>query len=319
MNKTNKPKLFFCVGLVASGKSSWAENNKDKLNAVIHSSDAIREEFGDINDQTQNELVFNTLHKRVKEDLLNGNNVIYDATNLSRKRRVAFIKELKNIPCEKICVLFATPFLSCRINNAERERQVPTNVLYKMIKNFEVPCYQEGWDDIQIVWFDYKEHKLNFNFLKDLENWREISQDNPHHSLSIGDHMIAASNHYASMCEYYEDRSTADKLLSMAIFMHDCGKVFTKSFIDSKGNPCEKAHFYQHHLVGSYLSLFYLKESGLFTDNEILHISLLIGLHMQPFLAWDKSEKAKEKDRRLFGDNILAQVETLHICDLAAH
>ena len=47
--------------------------------------------------------------------------------------------------------------------NAERERQVPTNVLYKMIKNFEVPCYQEGWDDIQIVWFDYKEHKLNFN------------------------------------------------------------------------------------------------------------------------------------------------------------
>ena len=70
--KTNKPILCFCVGLPGSGKSYWAEANKEELNAVVHSSDEIREELtGDVNEQSKNELVFSTLHKRVKEDLLN--------------------------------------------------------------------------------------------------------------------------------------------------------------------------------------------------------------------------------------------------------
>lgn len=313
-------KLYFTVGIPGSGKSHWSEDNKERLNAVVHSSDEIRAELGDVTDQSQNELVFNTLHKRVKEDLLNGKNVIYDSTGLKRKNRRHLIDNiLKDIPCEKICVLFATPYECCLKNNATRDRKVPEHVISRMYKNFEVPCYAEKWDDIQIIWWNYKEDGLNFNYLKDLSMLYHIPHDNPHHTLSIRDHMIAASNHYSSMCKSHEDLSTEDKLLSMAIIMHDCGKPFTKAFIDSHGEPSEFAHFYQHDLVGSYLSLFYLKELGYFTDNEILHISLLIGLHMYPFLKWDKSEKAKEKDRRLFGDETIKQVEVLHICDLAAH
>lgn len=60
-------KLYFVCGIPGSGKSSWAEANKEKLDFVIHSSDAIREELGDINDQSKNELVFTTLHKRIKK------------------------------------------------------------------------------------------------------------------------------------------------------------------------------------------------------------------------------------------------------------
>ena len=95
-------KLIFMCGLPASGKSTWAENNKEKLNAVVHSSDSIREELGNINDQSQNELVFNTLHKRVKEDLLNGKNVIMDQTGLKRKNRLHLLNNiLKDVPCER--------------------------------------------------------------------------------------------------------------------------------------------------------------------------------------------------------------------------
>jgi predicted kinase len=79
----NKPTIFITVGLPGSGKSTWMENHKEELDMIIHSSDAIREEFGNINDQSKNDLVFQTLHNRVKEDLLNGKNVCYDATNLS--------------------------------------------------------------------------------------------------------------------------------------------------------------------------------------------------------------------------------------------
>lgn len=313
-------KLYFLCGLPGSSKSTWTENNKDKLNAVIHSSDEIRAELTNINDQSQNELVFNTLHKRVKEDLLNGKNVIYYSTGLKRKNRRHLIDNvLKDVPCEKICVLFATPYECCLKNNAAGDRKVPEHVIERMYKNFEVPCYAEKWDDIQIVWWDYEKDGMKFNYHKDLESWRKVSQNNPHHTLSIGDHMISALEHYCGACKWYEDMCNETRVLSMAIFMHDCGKPFTKAFIDSHGNPTESAHFYQHHLVGSYLSLFYLKELKHFTDDEILHISLLIGLHMQPFLSWDKSDKAKEKDRRLFDNDVIEQVEILHECDLAAH
>lgn len=310
-------KLYFLIGLPASGKSTWAENNKEKLNFTIHSSDVIRTELlHDINDQSQNELVFNTLHKRIKEDLLNGKNVCYDSTGLKRKNRLHFLREIKDIPCEKICVLFATPIISCRKNNRNRERNVPEEVITRMYKSFEVPCKQEGWNDIQIVWWDWKKDGLKFYFVDDMEKWKSISHDNPHHSLSIGNHMIRAGMH---MCE-----KSNDYLLHVATCMHDCGKIITKAKIDSKGNPCETAHYYEHHNVGSYISLFYLKdmfhnETTKFKDDEILYISLLIGLHMRPFLAWKDSDKAKEKDRILFGDKIIKSIELLHKCDKLAH
>ena len=321
-----KAKIFVLCGLPGSSKSTWAKNNKDKLNAVVHSSDSIREQLGDINDQSQNELVFKILHKRIKEDLLNGKNVILDATNLKRKnRRYVLNNILKDVPCEKICVLFATPFEICKRNNANRDRKVPEHVISYMYKNFEVPCKQEQWDDIQIVWWDYEKDGMKFDYKNDLEMWRKVSQDNPHHTLSIGDHMIAASSYYSGMCSSYEDRTTEDKLLSMAILMHDCGKIHVKSFFDKNGNISEKARYYEHHNVGAYQSLFYLKEmresSDLcnYTDDDILYISLLINCHMRHFMAYKDSEKAKERDRKLFGDDFMHSLDILHMCDLKAH
>ena len=312
-------KLFFTVGLPGSGKSTWVENNKEKLNAVVHSSDTIREQLGDINDQSKNNLVFEILHKRVKEDLLNSKNVIYDSTGINRKNRLAFLREIKHISCKKICVLLATPYEICLKNNAARERKVPEDVIARMYKSFDTPWYSEGFDDIQIIWYDYKKDGLEFNYKKDLLEWRKISQDNPHHSLSIGDHMMSAYNYYMTdMCDVAGYLYNMDLILSTAILMHDCGKPFTKGFLDSKGNPSKTAHFYNHNNSGSYLCLFYLKEME-FEVDETLHISLLIGLHMRPFLAWNNSERAKERDRRLFGDDIIKQVEIIHQYDVAAH
>ena len=108
-------------------------------------------------------------------------------------------------------------------------------------------------------------------------------------------------------------------LLYDVIIMHDCGKPFTKSFIDKNGNITTRARFYQHHNIGSYLSLFYLKELEYYTNEEILYGSLLIGLHMRYFMAWKDSDKSKEKDRRLFGDDVISHLEIINACDIAAH
>lgn len=314
VSNMNKPDFLMLVGLPGSSKSTWAENHKEELNMIIHSSDAIREEFGDVNDQSKNDLVFKTLHSRIKEDLLNGKNVCYDATNLSRKRRIAFLQELKHIPCEKVCILFATPYEICLANNFARERQVPEDVIARMYKSFEVPCKQEGWDNIEIIWWNYHEIGFKYDMFSDLLKWSEISHDNPNHSLSIGDHMFNAYIHYMKSVNYMY----RSNILANAVLLHDCGKPDVKSFIDSKCEPSETAHYYSHEAVSSYKSLFYMNEMGC-TDEDILEVSLLIGLHMRPFLAWKQSDKAKEKDRRLYGDDIIKQVDIIHECDIAAH
>ena len=80
-------KLVMLVGLPGSGKSTYAGKLK-KEGVIIHSSDRVREELGDVNDQSKNEEVFRILHKRIKDDLKSGKSVAYDATNLNRKRRI---------------------------------------------------------------------------------------------------------------------------------------------------------------------------------------------------------------------------------------
>lgn len=314
--KNIKPILYMTVGLPGSGKSHWCNKHKDELNAVVHSSDAIREELGDVNDQSKNAEVFEILHKRIKDDLRSGKNVIYDATNLSRKRRIHFMQhELRDISCEKVCILFATPYEMCLARNFARDRQVPEEVLVRMIKSFETPWFSEGWDDIQIVWADYKGLPgFEYDIMEDMDRWTLINHDNPHHRMSIGDHMLNAEFHYVKKYNVWKPH------LQLAIFMHDCGKPDVKAFINSKGEDCDIAHFYSHESLGSYKSLFYIRElCDDYTDKDVLYVSLLIGLHMRPHLSWKQSEKAKTKDRILFGDDIIRDIEILHECDLAAH
>ena len=91
----NKSTLTVLVGLPGSGKSTYA--NKIK-NAILCSSDKIRKElYKDENIQGDNNKVFRILYNKVKENLKNGNNVVYDATNINSKKR-----RKKNVDYSKI-------------------------------------------------------------------------------------------------------------------------------------------------------------------------------------------------------------------------
>ena len=301
-------KLVMLVGLPGSGKSSYAENLALE-GYIIHSSDKIREELGDVNDQSKNEEVFVTLHKRIKEDLRNGRNVVYDATNLNRRRRVAFLKELKHIPCERVCVLIATPYERCVIQNEFRERTVPLDVIWEMYKNFQIPCLHEGWDDI-IIHYLKEEWKTYYgDVIEHVDSLCNFSQDNHHHTLSLGEHMWKASDY---VLRYNGQQYNS---LVLAALSHDIGKVDTKEFMNTKGEPTEEAHFYQHQNVGCYKSLFF--EYPKYGNKE--YIALLIELHMNPWLKWKQSENAKQKDIDMFGAEVMADIELLHKADVAAH
>ena len=149
------PVLKMIVGLPCSGKSTYVQPYIKSPHVEVFSSDTLREElFGDADHQTNNDLLFKELHKRIKDCLKLGKSAIYDATNISYKRRMAFLAELKNIPCHKECVLMATPYEVCLERNKVRDRKVPEYVIERMYKNFDVPYYYEGWDSITIKYYD---------------------------------------------------------------------------------------------------------------------------------------------------------------------
>ena len=86
-------KLYVMVGISSSGKSTFIKNNFTN-GEKIQSSDMLRlEMFGFLN-QTKNSELFQELHRRIKKDLLDGYNVVFDACNISRKRRTQFLKEI---------------------------------------------------------------------------------------------------------------------------------------------------------------------------------------------------------------------------------
>lgn len=307
--------FIMLVGLPASGKSTYAEKLR-KDGCHIHSSDKIREELtGDVNSQDKNTDVFSELHKRVKNDLQNGISCVYDATNMSMKRRKAFLDEIKKYDCWKTCILFVVPVEVCKERNQNRKRKVPDGVFDKMLKQFQCPYYYEGWDVIKIEWYDGKVKPIDFDC--------NMNQENSHHTLSLGEHM-AESLRY--VCEKYPKNYS----LAIATGAHDLGKYYTKTFVDSKGNPSKEAHYYGHENYGAYMFLVGQNRAVSTGDYECaktdkreqknnLYISSLINWHMRPHTAWKQSEKARERDITLIGEAMYQDIMFLHEADLSAH
>lgn len=303
------PKLFVLCGLPASGKSTYAKELADKYDANIHASDAIREELsGDINNQNINDLVFQTLHSRVKEDLTNGKNCIYDATNINYKRRMAFLNELNKIPCEKICCFMATPYKECIKNNKKRDRKVPKEVIERMYRHFDPPYWYEGWDDIKVI---YAKDSINYygTPYEFINLHRYYNQDNSHHKLTLGEHCEKA---WYYVTDNQKDDEEYNFHLRVATMLHDCGKPFCKTFTNGKGETTEQAHYYDHQYIGAYDSFFWITDYC-----NSLYIAILIRWHMQPYFI--KEEKTLNKYRKLWGEDLYKDIMLLHEADKNAH
>ena len=309
--------IFFTVGLAGCGKSSFYNTlvNERKgdpdANEIIHfSSDKIRGElYGNEEDQANPSAVFAEMEKRTIAALVAGMDVYYDATNLSAKRRINFVRVINDRLRKKDitdihfrCFLFATPYEVCLERNSKRDRVVPQYAMEKMYKSFEPPHKSEGWDDIIIV-TPKNANGLDYWF-STLEHLETIGQDNHHHSLTIGEHMIAAQ-HWAMEHEY------PYKVIVAAI-LHDSGKEFTKVFKDGKGNPTTEAHYYNHANVGAYEVLVNRWTS----NNEFwLDVANLIVHHMDFF---GNSEKQLEKIKQRYGEEFYHNLMMLHNADINA-
>ena len=289
----DRVKLILLVGIPGSGKSTYADGYvMNYFNTVHLSSDKIREElWGNEATQGDNGMIFSIMQSRAIEALRDGKSVIYDATNVTRKDRSYIIDICPKFVQIEAHVVWA-PIQTCIERDASRERTVGQAVIDKMLKRFQPPFYDEGFDDIKVVLpdgFNNIEHTFN------VINAMKIPHDNPHHTNDIHDHCMAA---YLYACE-----NSMNSDVKFSALYHDIGKPYTKAFIDSHGNACDTAHYYSHHNVSAWLA-YGVKDTSIFRV-------WMIGNHMEPFF--------NTKYYKNMPSSLKNNIDILHECDLNAH
>ena len=303
------PKLIMLIGLPGSGKSTVA---KAYIDCAVHSSDEVRQRlYGSAEVQDNPQKVFELLEKEIFEDLGKGVSCIYDATNLSYKRRKDFVSRLqKKYPdVDRIAMVLTTPFEMCVTRNLQRERQVPYEVLLRMRERFDPPYYNEGW---QYIVFIKQCVDTPIESMAELIAYMQgVEQDNPHHSLDLLNHCLECYR-----CLLYCGKKPPDYVTLAALF-HDFGKYYTKSFQDSKGKVSDIAHFYNHENVGSYEIL--CRNFGI-SDEALLKASYIVRWHMLPYV-WEKDNNTRlhEKYKTLWGEELYKDIMWVHEADRLAH
>ena len=310
--KKYKNRFYMLVGLPGSGKTSIAMKMLDMAGddgkMVWLSSDRIRRElFGDESVQGDTQKVFDLMRNRTLEALREGKDVIYDACNISSKRRRAYLQNLKKLNCEKVCIVAATPYAVCIERNSHRSRVVPDEVIERMYKTWNTPAWFEGWDRMEIVFADGMKGAFG-DAHEFVMKYRDYDQMSSYHGETLGTHM---ENTWKTIVNRGYDR---DCSLALAALLHDCGKPVTKE-VHRTEDGREEAHYYQHNCTGAYDAMFFDYPGK--TDEDILEISLMINLHMTPF-SWKSTGEHNDRMRTLWGQQLYDSVLLIHDADQAA-
>lgn len=289
--------LIVLIGLPGAGKSTLGKKYIENRVCSGHlfwtccSSDKTRRMlYGDERIQGKPDTVFRNLHEDVERHLKEGTNVVYDATNVTRKNRKQIILLGKKYNCKIRAIVAWAPVDVCIERDAVRERTVGPAVIMKMLKRFEVPYFDEGFDTIDVynTVEDFDEVAYNNKLLEDMK----IPHDNSHHTYDVYDHCVAAEN---------LSKRLYSSIITEAAKYHDCGKPLAKSFKEGETT----AHYYNHDNIGGYLVL------GLSKFTFVMLIPWLISNHMQPFF---NSHYYRNLD-----DALKIPLDQLHDCDLNAH
>ena len=204
----------------------------------------------------------------------------------------------------------ATPYETCLKRNANRKNKVPVEDINRMYKNIDVPDFYENQSVHYYINYESVEMKPIFSLFTMNSDFMNFKQHNPHHSLTLGEHCMKCGDLLKE----------ADYVLREAAYLHDIGKVFTKTFRDSKNNVTDVAHYYGHERVSAYESLFYevVGKDDLDISDYIYVIKIrafLINFHMRLYFM----DKSKMIEKYKLENLPVRQLEALHKADIDAH
>jgi len=142
-------RLVVLVGLPASGKSTWLQDNR--LFAL--SSDSVRELLiADVTDQSNNRLVFRTLRQLAAARAQAGAEATYiDSTALTPWERRCWIRFAELHDCTAEALFFDVPLAECKRRHALRARVVPEHVMDRMAARLVPPSVAEGFTLVSTI------------------------------------------------------------------------------------------------------------------------------------------------------------------------
>lgn len=295
------------VGISGSGKSTVAKEYEKKGYTLL-STDAIRGEISTEEDQSHNEEVFKILHRRIKDCVEAKKNFVVDATNLTVKNRRGLLncinkkgKEYYSITA----VVMTTPNSLCYKWNNSRSRKVPDDVVQKQIKRFEIPTYEEGFDEIILDNWDIPELPKESAVWYLETSMNGFDQKNKHHKYDLGTHCKKC---YEELSKY-----TDNIPFLTAARLHDFGKLFTQEEKDDGSGDC---CYYSHHNVGAQILLQNLDLLGFTNTKDIIDCLFYVNFHMAPFF-WN-GEKGIKKAKDTWGGEKVNNLILFNKCDKIA-
>lgn len=304
------PNFVMMIGLPGSGKTYRAHRLSEQFGCdfIVCSSDEYRQRlFGSERDQEHNDAVFRQLHRDIKEYLSSGKNVIFDATNVSAKKRYAFLDSISSISCKKIAYVMPVGVQKSKERDALRERSVGFHVINKFASAFQFPQKYEGWDLICIDGYDTLSSPsfVGDKRLKDLA-WARMhgfDQQNPHHRYDLSEH-----------CERVAQAFPKDSIEYQAGILHDIAKTFpwVRTFSED-----EIAHYYGHDCQGALWLLENLEILKCNTWDDVFEILFLVNWHMK-IKDIKGSPKAYAKYKKMFGDERFERLLAFNRADGAA-
>lgn len=288
-------KFMMLVGVSGCGKSTVA-NALANDSTIIYSSDAIREElWGNAEDQQHPGVVFDEMNKRTIASLKSGIDVIYDATNLSAKRRASLLRHIeRNVPGTSLeCHLVVAEPQRCLDNQLLRERQVPEYAVRRQLTSFQLPTMAEGWTEPIYVHNPFYREGLLDELTQAMIG---VSQKGPWHQETVDAHNTLVVSHAQAM-------GYAPIVVEMAKY-HDIGKPFTRT-VDEDG----KTHFFGHANVGAYAYLCAMAPTGVLS-NDVWYRAMMIAHHMD-FMGNVNHERLQEE----LGSKLYNDLMQLHHAD----
>ncbi|MFW6008250.1 MAG: AAA family ATPase [archaeon] len=186
----DKQRYIIIGGIQGAGKSTLVEEFENKGYVVV-CPDRIRVELakrdhgedkleGELQEylQSYSHKAFQLSEKRIKENLSNGNSVIFDAVNSTPKRRRQALRYAEKFNCLKIGLYIECPLDIALERNLKRSqtimgynkdnepiygRYVPSHIIKLKDKYQSLPTKHEGFDEINILHINLKNRNQDNN------------------------------------------------------------------------------------------------------------------------------------------------------------
>ena len=279
------------MGYPGSGKTRASSNECLEFGDALYlSSDELRVEMFGFRDQEHNKELFEELYKRAI-DYSNKGNVLIDSTALTRKDRLRVIAKLGKYFNMRLVVIIRPIWEIVEENQIRKvskpEEYIPEPIFKQILGRFQLPTYDEGWDNI-VFYFNSShvgdnDSKSLIKCFYDLDKVEDIPHDNPHHQESIKEHVYY-------VLDKVKEESSSFVLESIAYY-HDLGKFYVIQYNEEKGySQC-----IGHAAVSAYIyltdflvkaALDYVEKNdfnGSFNDLEFLLIYYGVYYHDYPY------------------------------------